>query len=53
MTIPTEHKIVQAHIIAYVPEIGWRYMPRAGAEMRRGFGQNGDTLEDRARSALN
>ena len=34
---PSEHKTVQARILAYAQEIGWRFVPRAEAEMRRGF----------------
>src|SRR4030066_87900 len=37
MTTPSEHKTVQARILAYAQEIGWRFVPRAEAEMRRGF----------------
>ncbi|MFZ3208385.1 MAG: hypothetical protein WA140_06085 [Geobacteraceae bacterium] len=34
---PTEHKTVQSRILAYAQEIGWRYVSRAEAEVRRGF----------------
>jgi len=37
MPIPGEHKTVQARILAYAQEIGWRYVSRAEAERRRGF----------------
>ena len=37
MPKPTEHKTVQARILAYAQEIGWTFVPRAEAENRRGF----------------
>lgn len=37
MSAPGEHKTVQARILAYAQEIGWTYVPRAEAEVRRGF----------------
>ena len=48
---PTEHKTVQARILKYAQEIGWRFVPRAEAEARRGFDANGVTAEERARTA--
>ena len=51
MAIPSEHKTVQARILHYAQEIGWRYVPRTDAEKRRGFDQDGATPEDRARPA--
>lgn len=51
MPIPNEHKTVQARILAYAQEIGWRYVPRAEAEARRGFDASGFTPEERARPA--
>ncbi|MCG3110986.1 MAG: HsdR family type I site-specific deoxyribonuclease [Candidatus Manganitrophus sp. SB1] len=51
MPTPTEHKTVQARILSYAQEIGWRYVPRAEAETRRGFDPNGATPEERARPA--
>src|SRR4029450_9076882 len=48
---PTEHKTVQARILAYAQEIGWTYVPREEAERRRGFDPDGATPEDRARRA--
>lgn len=47
----TEHKTVQSRILSYAQEIGWRYVPRAEAETRRGFDPNGATPEERARPA--
>jgi hypothetical protein len=29
---PREHKAVQARSLAYAPEIGWTFVPRAEAE---------------------
>ena len=51
MTSPSEHKTVQARILAYAQEIGWRYVPRVDAEARRGFGPDGVTSEERSRTA--
>jgi len=51
MAAPGEHKTVQARILAYAQEIGWRYVPRADAEARRGFDPDAATAEERARKA--
>ena len=51
MPAPGEHKTVQARILAYAQEVGWRFVPRAEAEKRRGFDPDGVTPEDRARPA--
>lgn len=51
MTKPGEHKTVQARILAYAQEIGWCFVPRLEAEVRRGFDPDGATLEYRARPA--
>jgi hypothetical protein len=51
MPAPGEHKTVQARILAYAQEIGWRYVPRAEAEARRGFDPDAVTPEERARKA--
>jgi hypothetical protein len=37
MPSPGEHKTVQARILAYAQEIGWKYVPRGEAQERRGF----------------
>jgi type I restriction enzyme R subunit len=37
MPTPTEHKTVQARILAYAQEIGWTIVIREEAERRRGF----------------
>jgi type I restriction enzyme R subunit len=47
----TEHKTVQARLLAYAQEIGWQYVPRAEAEARRGFDPEGLTNEEKSRSA--
>jgi type I restriction enzyme R subunit len=52
MNRPNEHKTVQARILAYAQEIGWRFVPRTEAEVRRGFDRDGATPEKRTRSAL-
>src|SRR5438132_3485168 len=51
MPSPGEHKTVQARILHYAQEIGWRYVQRAEAEARRAFDENGIAAEDRARLA--
>ncbi len=51
MPTPTEHKTVQARIIAYAQQVGWTYVSRAEAERRRGFDPDGVTPADRARTA--
>jgi len=51
MPAPGEHKTVQARILHYAQEIGWRFVPRAEAEARRGFDPDGATGEDRAQPA--
>src|SRR3972149_7940995 len=51
MPAPSERKPVQARILAYAQEIGWRYVSRAEAEKQRGFDPDGPTPEERARLA--
>lgn len=46
---PSEHKTVQARILAYAQEIGWRYVSRAEAETRRGFTPHPNPLPQGAR----
>jgi len=46
-----EHKTVQARILHYAQEIGWRYVSRAEAEARRGFDSDSVTTAESARSA--
>ncbi len=46
---PGEHKTVQARILAYAQAIGWRYVPRAEAEARRGFDADAAMPEEWAR----
>ena len=51
MSKPSEHKTVQARILAYAQEIGWTLVTRAEAERRRGFESDATTAEERARRA--
>jgi type I restriction enzyme R subunit len=51
MPTPGEHKTVQARILHYAQEVGWKYVTRAEAETRRGFDMDGATAADRARPA--
>ncbi len=51
MPAPGEHKTVQARLLEYAQAIGWRFVPRAEAEVRRGFDPDGLTPEDCARPA--
>jgi type I restriction enzyme R subunit len=51
MPSPTEHKTVQARILAYAQEIGWTYVPREEAERRRGFDRDAAIPEEQARHA--
>jgi type I restriction enzyme R subunit len=37
MPTPGEHKTVQARILKYAQDIGWKFVPRAEAERRRGL----------------
>ena len=48
---PTEHKTVQARILAYAQEIGWTYVPRGEAENRRGFDHSKPTPAEQAAAA--
>ncbi len=41
MSKPTEHKTVQARILAYAQEIGWSLVSREEAELRRGKTKGG------------
>ena len=41
MPTPTEHKTVQARILAYAKEIGWSLVSREEAELRRGKTKGG------------
>ena len=49
MPLPSEHKTVQARILAYAQEIGWCYVSCADTEKRRGFDPDGSMPEERAR----
>jgi type I restriction enzyme R subunit len=46
-----EHKTVQSRILKYAQEIGWRYVPRAECEERRGFDSESSTAQEGARTA--
>ncbi|CAG1009259.1 MAG: HsdR family type I site-specific deoxyribonuclease [Candidatus Methanoperedens sp.] len=48
---PTEHKSVQARILKYAQEIGWKYVPQSEAEQRRGFDPSGISPRDKAKNA--
>ena len=39
---PSEHKTVQARILAYAQEVGWTFVSREAAEVRRGNHTNSD-----------
>jgi len=51
MSVPGEHKTVQARILKYAQDIGWKFVPRVEAEGRRGFDPDVVAPEDRARTA--
>lgn len=51
MLATVEHKTVQARILHYAQEIGWRFVPRAEAERRRGFDPDGSTSKELAHKA--
>src|ERR1017187_1466454 len=51
MPTPGEHKTVQARILRYAQDLGWLFVSRAEAEVRRGFDSSGATAEERARNA--
>ena len=51
MPKPSEHKTVQARILAYAQECGWTFVPRGEAERRRDFATAASTPEGRARTA--
>jgi len=51
MPKPGEYKTVQARILKYAQEIGWSFVSRKEAEVRRGFDPDAKTPQDRARNA--
>lgn len=51
MPKPGEHKTVQARILEYAQNIGWRFVPRAEAEQRRGFDSSHTLPSEQARHA--
>jgi type I restriction enzyme R subunit len=50
-TTPSEHKTVQARILAYGQEIGWTSVPRGESERRRGFDHSKATPPEQAAEA--
>jgi len=51
MPKPTEHKSVQARILQYAQDIGWRFVTQAQAETRRGFDPTGASPREKAKNA--
>lgn len=52
MSTPTEHKTVQARILAYAQELGWVYVSRKEAEERRGFDRTVSEKEQSRNASL-
>ncbi|MDQ3546744.1 MAG: hypothetical protein M3429_09575, partial [Verrucomicrobiota bacterium] len=40
MSVPGEHKTVQARILQYAQDVGWKVVSHEEAERRRGFNPN-------------
>jgi type I restriction enzyme R subunit len=51
MAIPTEHKTVQARILDYAQDVGWTFVPRNEAEVRRGFDRSHVKPSEQAKAA--
>ncbi len=51
MATPGEHRTAQAPLLAYAQEIGWDYVPRAEAGVRRAVDPDAATLQAWARKA--
>jgi len=51
MPTPTEHRSVQSRIIKYAEEIGWSFVPRTEAEIKRGFSEELHNIQDKAKNA--
>ncbi len=51
MSKPTEHKSVQARILKYAEEIGWKVVSQSEAEQRRGFDPSGASPREKAKNA--
>ena len=51
MTIPTEHKSVQARILKYADDIGWSFVSQGEAETRREFDNSQLSPRERAFNA--
>ena len=52
MPAPGEHKTVQARILQYAQEVGWRFVTRTEAEQRRGMKSGGDQSTSGRSSSL-
>jgi len=51
MSKPSEHKSVQARILKYAQEIGWRFVSQSEAESRREFDTSGISPREKAKNA--
>jgi type I restriction enzyme R subunit len=51
MAKPTEHKSVQARILKYANEIGWRIVSQSEAESRRDFDKTAASPREKAKNA--
>jgi type I restriction enzyme R subunit len=51
MAKPTEHKSVQARILKYANEIGWKIVSQGEAESRRGFDATAASPREKAKNA--
>jgi type I restriction enzyme R subunit len=51
MAKPTEHKSVQARILKYADEIGWKNVSQGEAENRRGFDTSAASPREKAKNA--
>lgn len=48
---PTEHKSVQARILKYAQDIGWKYVQQSEAEESRGFDPSGIYPREKSKNA--
>lgn len=51
MAKPSEHKSVQARILKYAQEIGWRFVSQSEAESKREFDRSGISPREKAKNA--
>ena len=49
---PSEHKTVQARILAYAEALGWTFVPREEAEQRRGFDRKVSSYEEMEKALM-